>query len=148
MRFISTLFLSVVALMTPALAAPHAAVRVEIDTRDAAADFLVGTHVGQGTWYNPGLGSCGITNTDSDYIAAVSHILYDGYPGYSVVNPNSNPVCGRKIAATYKGKSVTITATDRCEACAETDLDFSPAAFSQLADISVGRLGGVSWHWA
>ncbi|KAH8998968.1 expansin family protein [Lactarius hatsudake] len=140
--------LSVVTLVASALAAPHAVVRAEVAARDAAADFLAGTQVGQGTWYNPGLGSCGITNSDTDYIAAVSHVLYDSYPGYSGVNPNSNPVCGRKIAATYQGKSVTITATDRCEACAETDLDFSPAAFSQLADISVGRLDDVSWHWA
>ena len=47
-----------------------------------------------------------------------------------------------------QGKSVTITVTDRCVGCAETDLDFSPAAFSQLADLSVGRLDGVTWHWA
>jgi len=33
-----------------------------------------------GTWYDPGLGACGITNTDSDYIAAVSHSLFDTYP--------------------------------------------------------------------
>lgn len=32
------------------------------------------------TFYATGLGACGITNTDSDYIAAVSHILYDSYP--------------------------------------------------------------------
>ena len=88
--------------------------------------------------------------------------------GYNNVNPNSNPVCGRKITATCKftftfkphgapskaisssdkGKSVTITVADRCDSCAETDLDFSPTAFSDLADLSVGRLEGVDWHWA
>jgi hypothetical protein len=30
----------------------------------------------------------------------------------------------------------------------ETDLDFSPAAFSQLADQSVGRIFGMTWSWA
>ncbi len=33
-----------------------------------------------GTYYATGLGSCGITNSDSDFIAAVSHELYDNYP--------------------------------------------------------------------
>lgn len=147
MRFF-TPFVSVVTLMASALAVPHTAVRGLISIRGAAADFLTGTQVGQGTWFNPGLGSCGIMNTDSDYIAAVSHILYDSYPGNGGINPNRNPVCGRKINVTYQAKSVTITVTDRCEACAETDLDVSPAAFSQLADISVGRLDEISWHWA
>ena len=43
------------------------------------------------------------------------------------------------------GKSVKVQITDRCEACAEWDLDFSPAAFQQLADESIGRLHGVTW---
>ena len=33
-----------------------------------------------GTYYATGLGACGITNTDTDYIAAVSHTLFDNYP--------------------------------------------------------------------
>lgn len=99
-------------------------------------------------------------------------LLVSGYDG---VNPNNNPVCGTKITATCKfiraewdirpqlrpqglltivfcvsdqGKSVTTTVTDRCEGCQETDLDFSPAAFSQLAALSVGRLDDMSWSWA
>jgi expansin (peptidoglycan-binding protein) len=47
-----------------------------------------------------------------------------------------------------QGKSVTITVTDRCESCGDTDLDFSPAAFAQLADLSVGRIDGMTWSWA
>lgn len=42
---------------------------------------------------------------------------------------------------------VTITIVDRCVGCAEWDLDFSPAAFSQLADESLGRLHGMTWHF-
>ena len=33
-----------------------------------------------GTYYATGLGSCGITNSDTDKIVAVSHLLYDQYP--------------------------------------------------------------------
>ncbi|THV04868.1 hypothetical protein K435DRAFT_648418, partial [Dendrothele bispora CBS 962.96] len=94
-----------------------------------------------------GLGACGITNTDTDHIAAVSHLLFDAFPGYNGVNPNSNPVCGKKVKATYQGKSTTVTITDRCEGCAITDLDFSPSAFSDLADFGVGRLSGMTWVW-
>ncbi|KAF8912737.1 RlpA-like double-psi beta-barrel-protein domain-containing protein-containing protein [Gymnopilus junonius] len=108
--------------------------------------FLVGPQTGEGTFYATGLGACGITNTDTDHIAAVSHLLFDQFPG-SGVNPNLNPVCGKKITATYQGKSVTITVTDRCTGCALTDLDFSPSAFDQLASESVGRLFGMTWVW-
>ncbi|KAI0330553.1 hypothetical protein GY45DRAFT_1323494 [Cubamyces sp. BRFM 1775] len=109
--------------------------------------WLSGTQSGDGTYYATGLGACGITNHDSDYIAAVSHLLFDNYPGYDGANPNNNPVCNRKIKATYQGKSVTITVTDRCTGCAVTDLDFSPSAFSQLADFAVGRLHDMTWVW-
>ncbi|KAI0660445.1 RlpA-like double-psi beta-barrel-protein domain-containing protein-containing protein [Cubamyces menziesii] len=109
--------------------------------------WLTGTQSGDGTYYATGLGACGIVNHDTDYIAAVSHLLFDNYPGYNGVNPNNNPVCNRQIKANYQGKSVTITVTDRCTGCAVTDLDFSPSAFSQLADFAVGRLHGMTWEW-
>ena len=47
-----------------------------------------------------------------------------------------------------QGKSVTITVTDRCAACALTDLDFAPSAFDILADPSVGRISNMTWFWA
>jgi len=109
--------------------------------------FLVGTQTGQGTFYATGLGACGITNTDSDHIAAVSHLLFDNFPGYNGVNPNTNPLCGRTVTASYQGKSVVVALTDRCTGCKVTDLDFSPSAFAELADFSIGRLSGVTWVW-
>lgn len=51
------------------------------------------------------------------------------------------------ISLIDQGKSVTITVTDRCEACKITDLDFSPTAFSQIADQSIGRISGMTWNW-
>jgi hypothetical protein len=109
--------------------------------------YLVGTQTGQGTFYATGLGACGITNTDADFIAAVSHLLFDTFPGYNGVNPNDNPVCNRKVTATYQGKSVTVAITDRCTGCNTTSLDFSPAAFDELADPSIGRIFGMTWVW-
>jgi len=111
---------------------------------------MAGTQTGQGTFYGTGLGACGITNNDGQYIAAVSHLLFDAFPGYNGVNPNTNPVCGRKITATYQGKSVTITVVDRCAAdtCQVGNIDFSTSAFSILAEFSVGRISGMTWTWA
>jgi hypothetical protein len=46
------------------------------------------------------------------------------------------------------GKSINVTATDRCEGCDVTNLDFSPAAFKELADESVGRIKNITWIWS
>ncbi|KAJ1311764.1 hypothetical protein OPQ81_010233 [Rhizoctonia solani] len=105
------------------------------------------TYTGQATYYDTGLGACGITSTNSDKIAAASQLLFDGFQGYAGSDPNSNPICGKKVKASYQGKSVTVTIVDRCVACAKTDLDFSPAAFTELADQSLGRLSGMTWSF-
>lgn len=101
---------------------------------------------GDGTFFATGLGACGKTTSDDDFIVAVSMDLYDTFPGAGA-NPNLNPVCGKKIEAHYQGKSVLVTVVDRCVGCACGALDFSPAAFAQLADFGVGRLHGVTWNY-
>jgi len=108
---------------------------------------MIGPQSGDGTFYATGLGACGITNTDSDPICAVSHLLFDTFPGYDGVNPNTNPICGRQITATYGGVSIPLTITDRCTGCQLTDLDMSPSSFDLLADPSVGRIHDVIWTW-
>jgi len=108
---------------------------------------LTQTFSGDGTFYSTGLGACGITNNDSQFIAAVSQDFFDTWPGYTGVNPNDNTLCGKQIIASYGGKSVTVALTDRCTACAYGALDFSPAAFDALADPSVGRIHNVQWHF-
>lgn len=103
---------------------------------------------GQATWYNPGLGSCGITNTNNDFIVAVPKQMYDTWPGHTA-NPNLNPICGKAITASYNGKSIRVTVTDRCEACIGNDLDFTPGAFQALiGPLSLGRVSGMTWQWA
>mmetsp|Transcript_1874 Transcript_1874/g.1844 ORF Transcript_1874/g.1844 Transcript_1874/m.1844 type:complete len:230 (+) Transcript_1874:130-819(+) len=103
-----------------------------------------GDHSGEGTFYSTGLGACGKTNQDTDYIVAVSHILYEENQVNG--NSNDNSLCGKKIKATYEGNSVEVTVVDSCEGCSENDLDFSPSAFSQLADQSLGRID-ITWEW-
>ncbi|KAF8994182.1 RlpA-like double-psi beta-barrel-protein domain-containing protein-containing protein [Cyathus striatus] len=111
-----------------------------------AAPFEKRDNVGDATYYNAGLGACGIWNSDADYIVAVSAQYFDTFPGYASGDPNSNPLCGRYLQANYQGRSVTVRITDRCVGCAYGDIDLTPAAFQQLADQSVGRLHGVTWN--
>lgn len=92
--------------------------------------------------FAPGLGACGITSTFDSPIVAVSHLLFDTYPG-ATLNPNDNPISGRKIMATYNRKRIIVTVADRCIGCEMWDIDFSPASFGKIADVDVGRLNGV-----
>ena len=99
---------------------------------------------GSFTWYNTGLGACGQVHTDADLVVALSAPLFDPYTPNS--NPNYNSLCNRRLRANYNGRSVDAIVVDRCLACATYDLDLSPAAFQQLADLSVGRIQGT-WDW-
>lgn len=73
----------------------------------------------------------------------------------SVADPSPLPVsrllqgtwCGLTSYPTDQGHSVTVEVVDRCAGCAFGDLDFSEAAFIQLAgDPGIGRIHGVNWH--
>ncbi|KAK0506165.1 RlpA-like double-psi beta-barrel-protein domain-containing protein-containing protein [Armillaria luteobubalina] len=103
------------------------------------------THTGEITFYETGLGSCGITSTDSDHIVALSQTLYDQFTPAG--NANKNTLCGKTIHIEYGGKSTDVTVVDRCTGCAEYDLDLSPAAFDDLASESLGRLQGATWSF-
>ncbi|KAF1354012.1 RlpA-like double-psi beta-barrel-protein domain-containing protein-containing protein, partial [Delphinella strobiligena] len=106
--------------------------------------------VGDLTYYGTGLGSCGITSTDSQDIVAVSHIVFDAASTGS--DPNSNPLCGQIIRASRydeevgSDRSVDLKVVDRCTGCAADDLDVSPSAFASLAPIASGRVD-VTWAW-
>ncbi|KAF5335600.1 hypothetical protein D9758_017267 [Tetrapyrgos nigripes] len=76
------------------------------------ASLMRRTNVGDATFYTPGLGACGITNTESDMIAAVSEQFFDSFPG-ATPNPNLNPLCGRAISVSSGGKTIQVTIVDR-----------------------------------
>ncbi|PIL27144.1 hypothetical protein GSI_10285 [Ganoderma sinense ZZ0214-1] len=99
---------------------------------------------GDATYYAPGLGSCGHNNVATDFIVAVDHATITKFPGAGA-NPNTNPMCGRKMRVTYGKKSVTVTVADTCPGCAVGSVDLTPTAFEKLAPLSVGRLHGVKW---
>lgn len=90
--------------------------------------------------YEAGLGACGWYNSDSDYIVAISELIFLTWPG-ATDNPNDNPVCGKKIRATYAGKSVDVTVVDYCVGCSNPwHLDMSPGAFQQLNTLDNGMM--------
>ncbi|TDL15734.1 barwin-like endoglucanase [Rickenella mellea] len=93
---------------------------------------------GQGTWFNSNaVGACGVFESDSQHIAAVS------LPLRQFLGGNAN-TCGRQLLVTANGRSTTVTVTDVCPGCGDFDLDLSPTAFQDLADLSVGRIN-IEW---
>ncbi|KAJ5331245.1 hypothetical protein N7476_001028 [Penicillium atrosanguineum] len=103
-----------------------------------------GPYSGDLTYYDPGLGSCGYTSTESESICAVSHILFDAASTGS--NPNDNPLCGMKIRLRRNGKSVDVKVVDRCVGCKVDDLDVTESVFEKVAEIAQGRVT-MEWAW-
>ncbi|KAJ7474129.1 hypothetical protein FB451DRAFT_1133513 [Mycena latifolia] len=103
------------------------------------------------TFYSPATGqatACGQMHQDSDPIAALPEAFSDGYPGATPGNPNHSPLCGRQIAITAAGRSITATVADICGGCnISTSVDVSPVLFAQITDPSVGRVHNISWDW-
>lgn len=105
------------------------------------------TYTGDLTWYDVGLGSCGITSTSSEAIVAVSHTIMDD-PQYYTANPNNNPLCGRKVSITgVDGTKYTASVVDRCEGCAKADLDLSADFFNLVTKNGDGRVHNIAWSW-
>jgi hypothetical protein len=103
-----------------------------------------GPYTGDLTYYEPGLGACGVTSQNSDKIVAISHLVFDAVSVGS--NPNANPLCGKKIRARKDNKSVDLTVVDRCTGCQPKDIDVTINTFAGLADVDLGRVL-VEWNW-
>jgi len=94
------------------------------------------------TYYKLGLTACGQVYADSDMVAALA------FGHFTTPNPNSDPMCGRrvKIMDPTTSKSVVVTVRDKCEACKMNDIDVSPSAFEKLKPKAVGRFK-VVWDF-
>lgn len=105
-----------------------------------------GPYEGDLTYYDPGLGACGVTSANGDKIVAVSHIIFDKVQTGS--NPNTNSLCGKKVRVKRLGGDVTVdlVVVDRCTGCQPDDLDMTEDTFSGLADVGLGRVKG-EWSW-
>lgn len=100
-------------------------------------------YTGDMTYFNQGLGSCGQVKTDSDAVVALSAADYGEW-----ANPNEATVCGKWITITANGKTARAQVWDKCPGgeCVSGGIDVSPSVFTQIADLSVGRLT-VTWQF-
>lgn len=99
------------------------------------------------TWYDVGLGACGLTSTSDEAIVAISQKIFDS-PDYATANPNLNPLCGKYVTIKGKnGQSYQAKVVDRCVGCAEADLDLSQDFFNTVTSNGDGRVSGMSWSW-
>jgi len=104
------------------------------------------TYTGDVTYYTPGLGSCGVTNSDSDPIVALAENMMSAMTPASG-NPNENPLCGKSITISYGGKTATAKIMDTCPGCANGGLDLTPSLFEVFAPLGEGRLTGMKWWY-
>ncbi|WVR06669.1 hypothetical protein IAU60_003701 [Kwoniella sp. DSM 27419] len=79
---------------------------------------------GQATYYDAGLGACGWTNSNDDFVVAVNSAQYQG----------GN--CGKQIWVWNPSTSTIAfpTIADECPTCAYGDLDMSTGLFGHLSN--------------
>ena len=94
---------------------------------------------GDGTFYTPGVGACGINNTPSDQICAMNAPDFGVY-----ANPNNAAWCGKCVKVTGPKGSAVYKVMDRCEGCKSGDVDLSEGHFDKIADKSAGRVP-ITW---
>ena len=95
-------------------------------------------HSGEATYYDfaDGSGNCGFPATPGDLmVAAINH------PQYA-----NSAACGACARVTGPNGSVDVRIVDRCPECPAGDLDLSPEAFSEIAELSAGRVP-ITWEF-
>lgn len=95
------------------------------------------THQGDGTYYDAdGSGNCGFEPSPWDLmVGAMNHVDYAG-----------SAACGACAHIQGPKGEVTVRVVDQCPECPEGDIDLSPQAFEQIADLSAGRVD-ISWQY-
>ncbi|KAF5330477.1 hypothetical protein D9619_005988 [Psilocybe cf. subviscida] len=86
------------------------------------------------SFYDVGLGACGKTNVNSDFIVALNQQQFgNSYP---------SPFCGKTITMNYQGKTATATIMDSCPGCPYGALDLSRGLFKHFASEDTGIIYG------
>ncbi|KAI1839775.1 hypothetical protein JX265_010855 [Neoarthrinium moseri] len=109
----------------------------------AATTLLIPTALaftGRMTYYQPGLGACGKTNSANDAIVAIGH------DRWTSSNPNKDPLCSKSINISHNGKTVKAKVVDKCMGCGANDIDVSPAIFKQFGSLGTGVIQ-VNWNF-
>ena len=87
----------------------------------APAGGSSGSHTGEATFFNTGMGACGVTSQDSDMMVALAAGDFD--PTSPGGNPNKNSLCGKSIRVSYKGgPEVICKILDRCPECVSSPI--------------------------
>jgi len=89
------------------------------------------------TFYDVGMGACGIWNKPSDMIVALNVEQFGpGYPGQ---------YCFKPITISCNGMTIQATITDKCMGCPWGGLDLSRGLFDIFASEAQGVLAGEWW---
>lgn len=93
---------------------------------------------GEATYYDfaDGSGNCSFPATPDDLmVGAMNHTDYA-----------ESAVCGACVSIDGPLGSVTVRIVDQCPECPEGDIDLSPEAFENIAELSAGRVP-ISWSY-
>ncbi|KAK7017655.1 hypothetical protein R3P38DRAFT_1311455 [Favolaschia claudopus] len=96
------------------------------------------TYTGIATYYNPngGFGACGSVLQNSDMIVGLGPAHYDG-----------GAHCGKTVAVTYGGKTISVTVADLCPGCQGAEgIDLTEVAMSML-DANYIFDGKITVQW-
>jgi len=109
-----------------------------VDTDDITTLATSATYSGTATWFEVGLGACGFTDQDSDFIVALASPNWGG-----------GSHCNQKLQITNSKNKRTQTATvrDLCPGCSSGDLDMSPSLFEALADDLGLGVFEMTWNY-
>jgi hypothetical protein len=95
--------------------------------------------IGEGTFFDVGLGACGEYSSNNEYVAALNHIQFGNY-----VNGSVSPACGMCLEVTGPLGTVRVRVVDKCPGCQKGDIDLSPTAFEVIAKKGDGRVK-ITW---
>lgn len=98
-------------------------------------------HSGQATYYAVGLGACGWTNGDNEFVVALNQPQYER---------NNGGNCGQtiRVCNEQNGNCETAKVVDECPGCADGSLDMAPALFSALNNGNMDAgVFPISWHF-
>lgn len=96
------------------------------------------SHSGEATYYDfaDGSGNCSFEPSPQDLmIGAMNHTDYA-----------DSAVCGACVELTGPDGTITIRIVDQCPECPAGDIDLSPEAFADIAELSAGRVP-ITWHY-
>jgi hypothetical protein len=127
----------------PTTAAPAAAATTPVSSSSSSGGICSSESpcTGDITYYQAGLGACGITSDgDTDLVIALPHALMG-------TQSNGNPYCGKTVTIEKDGTSIIVTVVDKCMGCDGYSIDLSNKAFSSLGvAFAVGRTQ-ATWHF-